>query len=79
MWFFGGTGTLISGLICLYEGLKLVSENNSKYNSRYIRHYIIIVSLSLILFVVFVILYYLFGFIPNSPLNIDNGDLTSLH
>lgn len=79
IWILGAIGTSINGLIYLYEGLKLWSEKNSRYNYRYVRHYIIVVSLSLVLFAVFVVFYYLFGFYPNPPLNIDNGDLTSLH
>ncbi len=79
IWFFGATGTLINGLICLYDGLKLRSKSNSGYDFRIFRHYIIITLLSLACFAIFVLLYYLFGFYPNLPLNIDSSDLTSLH
>jgi hypothetical protein len=78
-WFFGAVGTLINGLICLHEGLKLRSKNSSRYDFRISRHYIIITLLSFACFAIFVVLYYLFGFYPNPPLNIDSPDLTSLH
>lgn len=78
-WFFGAVGTLITGLICLYEGLKLRSKSSSGYDFRISRHYIIIALFSFACFTIFVVLYYLFGFYPNLPLNINGTDLTSLH
>lgn len=79
IWFFGAVGTLITGLICLYEGLNLRSKSSSRYDFRISRHYIIIALFSFACFAIFVVLYYLFGFYPNPPLNIDSPDLTSLH
>lgn len=79
IWFFGAVGTLVSGSICLHEGLKLRSKSSSGYDFRISRHYIIIALFSFACFAVFVVLYYMFGFYPNPPLNIDSPDLTSLH
>ena len=79
IWVLGAFGTLINGLICLHEGLKLRSKSNSRYDFRISRHYIIIALLSFACFAIFVVLYYLYGFYPNPPLNIDSPDLTSLH
>ncbi len=78
IWVLGAFGTIVNGLICLHEGLRLRSKSNSGY-FRISRHYIIIALLSFACFAVFVVLYYLFGFYPNPPLNIDSPDLTSLH
>lgn len=79
IWFFGAMGTLINGLICLHDGLKLRFKINSKYNFRFSRHYIIIALFSFACFTIFVVLYYLSGFYLNPNLNIDSPDLTSLH
>lgn len=79
IWGFGAIGTLTTGLICLHDGLKLRPKSNSRYDFRIFRHYIIVALLSFACFAIFVVLYYLFGFYPNPPLNIDSSDLTSLH